>query len=120
MSDINKGLCIIASLIIGGTGLFELRRSYERKLRAKDEIIDDLLTKTEVLKNKLEFNNEINRGSSSKTKFVIHTIDPHAERIIDREVAMFNDHREALEYVKKQGETYDETGAGYGFVIEAI
>lgn len=120
MSDINKGLCIIASLIIGGTVILKLRRLYEQKLKEKDEIIDELLTKNEVLRNKLEFCDDINRSSSSKTTFVIHTIDPHTERIIDREVAIFDDHREALEYVKKQGEAYDETGADYGFIIEAI
>lgn len=118
MSDVNKGLCVMALLVAGG--MVVLERIYTKKMNAKDKIIEDLAIENQMLKQDSEFYSDMYRDTTEKVRYVIHAIDPVTEEITERAIAVYDDHRKALEHIRKLSEFFENTNVDLGFMIEAI
>lgn len=56
----------------------------------------------------------------SDMKHVVHVIDPETEKIIERNIGVFDDFKSATEYIRKMAETLDPLKIEIGFMIEAV
>ncbi|MBE6114516.1 MAG: hypothetical protein E7191_05500 [Erysipelotrichaceae bacterium] len=56
----------------------------------------------------------------SDIKHVVHVIDPKTEKIIERNVGVFDDFKSAAEYIRKMTETLEPLKIDIGFVIDAV